>query len=89
MQNLKTCKSVLPQAPVMRSLKKVYFRTLDLLGGCEEIPLFWTPSPCDELKPNFWALIRHFFEETGWSKALPHIFCKVRARDRVRLHTGP
>ena len=40
LQNLKTCKSVLPQALVMRGLKKVYFRTLELLEGFEEIPLF-------------------------------------------------
>jgi hypothetical protein len=71
----------------MRGLKKVYFRTLELLGGFVEIPLFLTPW--DEVKPTFLSQIRHFFEETGWSKALPHIFCKVRARDRVRLHTGP
>jgi hypothetical protein len=72
LQNLKTCKSVMPQALVMRGLKKVYFRTLELLGGFEEIPLLLTP--CDEIKPTFLSLIRHFFEETGWAKALPHVF---------------
>ncbi len=72
LQNLKTCKSVLPQAQVMRGLKKLYFRTLELLGGFEEIPLLLTP--CDEIKPTFLSLIGHFFEDTGWSKALPHIF---------------
>jgi hypothetical protein len=40
MQNLKTCISVLPQAQVMRVLKKLYFRILELLGGFEEITLF-------------------------------------------------
>ncbi len=72
LQNLKTFKSVFPQALLMRGLKKVYFRTLELLGGFEEIPLLLIP--CDEIKPTFLSLIRHFFEETGWPKALPHIF---------------
>ncbi len=79
MQNLKACKSVLPQAQVMRGLKKVYFWTLELLGGSEEILIFWTPG--DEIKPIFLALIDHFFQQTGLAKALPHIFGKDRARD--------
>ena len=62
----------LDQAQVMKGLKKFYFRTLELLGGFEEIPLLLTPY--DEIKPTFMSLIRHFFEERGWSKALPHIF---------------
>ena len=59
MQNLRTYKSVLPQAQGMRGLKKVYFRTLELQGGFEEITLSWTPN--DEIKPTFCPLIRHFF----------------------------
>ncbi len=34
-------------------------------------------NPCDEIKPLFWSIIRHF----GWSNALPNIFVQVRARD--------
>jgi hypothetical protein len=79
LQNLRTYKSVLPQAQGMRGLKKVYFRTLELLGGSEEIPIFWTPG--DEIKPIFWSLICHFFQRTGLAKALPHIFGKDRDRD--------
>ncbi len=62
----------LASGPSDERLEKVYFMTLELLGGFEEIPLFLTP--CDEIKPTFLSLIRHFFEETGWSKALLHIF---------------
>jgi hypothetical protein len=58
--------------PSDERLEKSIFRTLELLGGFEEIPLLLTP--CDEIKPTFLSLIRHFFEETGWSKALPLIF---------------
>jgi hypothetical protein len=32
------------------------------------------PFFCDEIKPTFLSLIRHFFQEIGWSKALPHTF---------------
>jgi hypothetical protein len=62
----------LASGPSDERLEKVYFRTLELLGGFEEIPLLLTPY--DEIKPTFMSLIRHFFEERGWSKALPHIF---------------
>ena len=69
----------LASGPSDERLQKVYFRTLELLGGFEEILLLLTP--CDEIKLTSSSLIRHFFEETGWSKALPHIFVYVRARD--------
>ena len=62
----------LASGPSDERMEKVYFRTLELLGGFEEIPLLLTPY--DEIKPTFMSLIRHFFEERGWSKALPHIF---------------
>jgi hypothetical protein len=53
----------LASGPSDERLEKVYFRTLEFLGGFEEIPLLLTP--CDEIKPTFLSLIRHFFEETG------------------------
>ena len=91
MQNSKKFKSVLPQAQVMRGLKKVYFRTQELLGGSEEILLFWTP--CDEIKPTFLSLIRHFFEKKLYVLTLcPISLVRLGLETRARclfLHMGP
>jgi hypothetical protein len=76
----------------MRCLKKVYFRALELLGGSEEILLFWTP--CDEIKHTFLALIRHCFVlkkldvPTLCPISLVRLGLETCAR-RLLLHTGP
>jgi hypothetical protein len=49
-------------------------------------------NSCDEIKPLFLSLIRHFFQKIGWSNALPHIFVQVRARElskHISLCVGP
>jgi hypothetical protein len=64
---------------MMRGLKKVYFRTLELLGGSEEILIFWTPGY--KIKPHILVPNSSFFSTNWTEQALPHIFGKDRARD--------
>ena len=70
---------------------KVYFRTLELQGGFEEIPLFWTPY--DEIKPTFCPLIRHFFlKKLDVPTLCPISLFRLGLETRARclfLHTGP
>ncbi len=74
----------------MKGLKKVYFMTLELLGGFEEMTLFLTP--CDEKNPLFVPNSSLFLEKQDGPRLCPISLVRLGLETCVRrllLHTGP